>query len=289
MRKNSYIEDKVPGVQIGQVDEVRNHLSVVLACLRAQYISYQTSHWQVSGPDYYGNHLLFQRLYESVTAEIDALAEKMVGYFGGEAVDMGLQMNLMMAHTQIWSKIGCHLSRGLKSELDLQNALKNAYEHIKISGSMTLGLDDWIMATSNAHESNEFLLQQALAGKGFRSVAKEKTPVKPVAPTAEDDFYKNPEKREVREFAETGAVTNDPAVAAKASQKQNLDLPKKQTVSDAKAAPPTPKEIDRKPGGKSMSTLNRFVVESEDPNASKAVKMNKPLMAAWIREIEGKE
>jgi starvation-inducible DNA-binding protein len=286
--KKSYIEDKIPGVNTDQMGTVVTHLSQILACLRAQYLSYQTSHWQVTGPSYYGDHLLFQRLYESVTAEIDTLAEKIVGYFGSGAVDLNSQMQLMFGYTQSWSTVESHHTRGLTSELDLQNLLKDAYACIKDSGTMTLGMDDWLMATSNAHESNEFLLQQALAGAGGMSMKKSaKSLVKPVAPTAVDDFYKNPEKREVREFAETGAVTNDPAVASKASQKKNLDLPKKQTVSDAKDAPPTPKEIERQPGGKSMSTLNRFVVESEDPNASKAVKMNKPLMAAWIREIEG--
>lgn len=100
----------------------------------------------------------------------------------------------------------------------------------------------------------------------------------PVAPSAEGHFYKAPKFREVREFAETGAITNIPAVAAEAAKEENLDLPKRQTVSDALGAPPTPEEIKKAPGGKGVSTLNRLVVDSEDPKVEKAVPANKTKM-----------
>ena len=100
----------------------------------------------------------------------------------------------------------------------------------------------------------------------------------PAAPSAEGHFYKNPKFREVRQFAETGAVTNIPSVAADAAAEENLDLPKRQTVSDAKKAPPTPEEIKEAPGGKGVSTLNRLVIDSEDPKVEKAIPANKAKM-----------
>ena len=50
-------------------EDVVEKLQWLLACLRAQYWMYQQSHWQVMGPEYYGNHLLFERLYESVVKQ----------------------------------------------------------------------------------------------------------------------------------------------------------------------------------------------------------------------------
>jgi hypothetical protein len=120
----------------------------------------------------------------------------------------------------------------------------------------------------------------------------------PVAPSAEGAFYKNPQFKEVLQFAETGAVTNIPAVAAEAAKKDNLDLPKRQTVSDAKKAPPTPEEISHAPGGKGVSTLNRLVVDSVDPKAEKAIpgneakmpkasalEVNNSRMRAWLGQV----
>lgn len=564
-----------------QREVVRRLLCDVLGCLRSQYLSYQTSHWQVVGQSFYGNHLLFQRLYKSVREQVDQLAEKLVGYLGREVVGLDHQIKHIAGYTMRWSQIDCHHKRGLQSEADLQAALKRAYDGIKQVNAMTLGLDDWIMATANAHDENEYLLQQALtqvpgrrtASKPFRLSPKEinradrsipgrpftiisrpqsdgsymvaavdpdtgmlvfsgafeyaddkrgvadairrlnrdldkntglatkmtsrsrhqhrasgaqkkastntyryfykatdgkwyvenesyeedwdtgeqiegemthygpfpsfkaaekymdrnfansgsyheddsgrqrppRNPVKPgrgrrlwgssfkrpdgfylerhapmgrddfnnyefvnkydpaarywkpmdkkeldrilaywkrtkadwawrweevrggrvvkkdegsgtrfersydgpgiydsgsdsyfrrrsavapAAPSEEHRFFDNPERREVREFANTGAISNSPEIAAAAAAEDRLDVSGAKAVAEAEAAPPTPEEIKAEPGGKAVSTLNRFVVESEDPDAGQAAEYNKPLleskklMAAWLREIE---
>jgi hypothetical protein len=89
---------------------------------------------------------------------------------------------------------------------------------------------------------------------------------KGVAPSAEDYFHHNPKKRETREFAQTGALSNIPAVAGKSvKDMDNTELTPGKAKAEAKAAPPTPVEITKKPGGKQFSTLNRLVVETEQP------------------------
>jgi len=261
-----------------QREVVRQRLCDVLACLRGQALSYQTSHWQVVGQSFYGNHLLFARLYESVQKQVDELAEKLIGYLGGGAVGLNRQMQHIWGHTHVWARIDCHHKRGLQSEADLQAALKRAYDGIKKINAMTLGLDDWIMATANAHEENKYLLQQALAPiPGERQASG--------APSAEGDFYDNPEKKEVLEFAQTGAISNSPEIAA-AAGKDHLDVPEAQAVAEAREAPPTPVEIAEEPGAAAVSTLNRLVIESEDPDAALAAQINKKRMAAWLMELD---
>jgi DNA-binding ferritin-like protein len=259
-----------------QREVVRRLLCDVLGCLRASYLSYQTSHWQVIGGSFYGNHLLFARLYESVQAQVDGLAEKLVGYLGREVVSLDHQIKHIAAYTMRWSQIDCHHKRGLQSEADLQAALKRAYDGIKQINAMTLGLDDWIMATANAHEENEYLLQQALTP----------VPGQKQASSAEDFFYDNPEKKEVLEFADTGAISNSPEVAAAASREDMLDIPEAEAVAEAGDSPPTPVEIKDGVGGAALSTLNRLVVESEDPDAAKAAEVNRTRMAAWLKELD---
>lgn len=259
-----------------QREVVRRLLCDVLGCLRAQYLSYQTSHWQVVGQSFYGNHLLFERLYSSVLLQIDALAEKLVGYLGRDAVDLDYQIRTIASYTVRWTQIDCHHKRGLQSEADIQAALKRAYDGIKQVKAMTLGLDDWIMATANAHEENEYLLQQALTP----------VPGQKQAATAEEMFRFNPERREVLEFAETGAISNSPEIAAAASEEDQLDVPEKEAVEKAEEAPPTPTEIKEQPGGEALSTLNRLVVDSEDADAAKAAEINRARMAAWLMELD---
>lgn len=250
-----------PDAQVG----LFKTLSRVLAVLRAQSMSYQTSHWQVSGPNFYGDHLLFDRLYGSVTVQIDQLAEKLVGFLGSQSVSLAPQLELIQGLCDHWGTISNHAERGLLSESELQASIKAAHDFITETGAGTLGLDDWLMSTANAHEENSYLLQQtiarvAAAAKGKEAVA---APA-PVAPSAEDLFFDNPERREVREFSEAKALTNDPEVAAPAGAQDGIDTSPAQAVSDANAAPPTVSEILESQDDEGLSTLIRYKT-SEGP------------------------
>ena len=107
-----------------QKTEVVRYLGGVLALLRAQALSYQTSHWQVRGDDYYGNHLMFERLYGSVGEEIDTLAEKIVGYVGVEGVALPDQMEKIPMLCGAWGRIQCHHRRDIQSGPELQKGPK---------------------------------------------------------------------------------------------------------------------------------------------------------------------
>lgn len=62
-------------------------LSQVWANLRAEHQLFWTYHWRSKGRDYYGDHLLYQRLYEARVAEIDRVAEVLMALGGPAAVD----------------------------------------------------------------------------------------------------------------------------------------------------------------------------------------------------------
>lgn len=101
----------------------------------------------------------------------------------------------------------------------------------------------------------------------------------------EDMFYKAPDKREVLEFARSKAISNSVEVAIEHAGE--LDIPLKQELKDVAKAPPLPTEIVEEPGGAAVSTLNRYVIKTDDPAVAPAVKMNKDRMAFWKAELEG--
>jgi starvation-inducible DNA-binding protein len=136
----------------------------LLAILRAIHWAHWTAHWQVKGTPSYGDHLLFERLYSGLAGDIDSLAEKIVAYFGVEAVsaapNLGIAHQFLVAY-DAEGDTDVYL-RALKMELHLQNALKRVYTQIEASGEMSLGLDDFLMALANSHETNVYLLRQRL-------------------------------------------------------------------------------------------------------------------------------
>ena len=148
-------------------------LTPILAQLRAQYFIYQTAHWQVSGKAFYGNHLLFQRLYEAVAEDTDKLAERMVGLNGGKSVDPTPVLQIMAIYVQDWEKrYSCPFERAFHAEKVLYDHLQKAHEDLKAAGQLSLGLDDLIMSLCSRHEENMYLIQQVLVdppGERFAS------------------------------------------------------------------------------------------------------------------------
>lgn len=58
-------------------------LSKWLADLYTLYVKTQNFHWNVTGPEFYSLHLLFEKQYEELAEEIDEVAERVrsLGYF----------------------------------------------------------------------------------------------------------------------------------------------------------------------------------------------------------------
>lgn len=54
------------------------------AALRSAHHVYWTAHWQAKGAPYYGDHLLYQRLYEARVKEIDRVAEAIAAIYGAD-------------------------------------------------------------------------------------------------------------------------------------------------------------------------------------------------------------
>lgn len=137
-------------------------LQGVLACLRAQYLHYQTAHWTVVGDAAYGNHLLFQRIYEATLPEIDQLAEKMVAMHGNDSVDCCLITRMSLSILESWKDIDCLHVRSLKAEADLQECLRHVVDTMREQGTLSLGLDDFLLAVSSQHETHQYLVKQVL-------------------------------------------------------------------------------------------------------------------------------
>jgi len=137
------------------------------AALRAAYQTYRDSHWRVKGNDYYGNHLLLQRLYTETEPMIDALGERITGLYG----DGWLEGCAGHVHIE-WTKDHAEaflqadpMQSALEAAQVLHEIYPAAYEELKHRGELTLGLDDLLMAQQNTVESHLYLLQQALDAK----------------------------------------------------------------------------------------------------------------------------
>jgi DNA-binding ferritin-like protein len=142
-------------------DEAHKLLSAYVAFARALYLLHQQNHWAAQ---HYGDHLLFQRLYEEVQEEIvDDAAERVIGLCGSllfEGAEAGITRKYAPKEKTLLSL----LQSSLNIEKAFQKLCKKTYDEIKGKDMMTLGLDDLIMAQASVGETHIYLLEQSLSG-----------------------------------------------------------------------------------------------------------------------------
>lgn len=148
-------------IKIAQDNDPVALMSMYVAFLRALYQIHQNAHWKASGSNFYGNHLLFQRIYEGTQQSADEAAEKTIGLYG-ELHEMSSNIQEITDKFSPEKFDGDLLSASLKAEQTFLALSQTVYNQLKNLKTMTLGLDDLIMSIANRHEVHVYLLKQAL-------------------------------------------------------------------------------------------------------------------------------
>jgi len=137
--------------------------ALYIATLKAISLIHQQNHLVSKGKNFYGNHLLFERLYKSSQEDLDSAAEKFIGLFGDDCLNYDLQIELL---TKVLSKYknleGSNVAMSIAIEKDFIKLSQEAYKLFRDVNQMSLGLDDLIMSISSNREEAIYLLQQIL-------------------------------------------------------------------------------------------------------------------------------
>lgn len=146
----------------------------LLAATRAVAMVHQAHHWQTRGSHYYGDHLLFERLYDGTNADIDALAERAVGAANDPRlvsvlpqIDATHRMAAALSPGGLLSPQAM-VAKSLQAERAYLSALRTAYQQLEQSGRMTHGISNLLEGVADKHEGFVYLLQQRMASlSGF--------------------------------------------------------------------------------------------------------------------------
>lgn len=143
-----------------------SQLSVLLVHLKYLQSIHQNHHWTAKGDPFYGDHLMFQRLYDTVTEEIDGVAEKTVGLGTTDNVNLQLQMTqiaqLLQSYgmSQTIPQASELAKRSLMAEMNFLAVLSELMCSLKESCQTTPGLDNMLAGIADVHESHVYLLKQ---------------------------------------------------------------------------------------------------------------------------------
>lgn len=148
------------------MDKCSKVAALYIASLKAMALIHQHNHWTTKGLAFYGDHLLFERLYKSTLENLDLAAEKFMGLFGDQCLDYDLQAELLNKVLSKYKNLeGSPVRMSLACEKDFIKFSKDAYNCFEEEGRLTLGLDDMVMAIASQREESVYLLQQTLGDK----------------------------------------------------------------------------------------------------------------------------
>jgi DNA-binding ferritin-like protein len=208
--------------------------NVVAVLFASKWIHWE-NHWKSKGANYYGDHLLYQRMYEKVDDQVDGLMEKWMVM--GNVPDMTQIMGhaqKMLAYSK--TKATTPEAVSLSAERMVLKAIQVAFENLEESGELSLGLNDFLASLHSPHEENVYLLTQRNKQAGIQHGVK--------IPGLEHPFG-NPQFTEIQQTADAGFWGN--------LAKQSLP-----------SAPPSPTDIlIENPRSDELSTLSRLELPKE--------------------------
>ena len=129
----------------------------LLTYTRALVQMYQNFHWKASGVNSYGDHELYQRLYDGVHGEIDQLAERILGT-GGDldpVTDGAAAAKMLDGMTSNSSSAADFPAEAVKAEETYLELIKKV-----LSADTSDGVDDLLQGIASLHEEHLFLLRQ---------------------------------------------------------------------------------------------------------------------------------
>lgn len=144
-------------------------LSVILVHLKYLAALHQNHHWTAVGDPYYGDHLLFERIYGDLAAEIDSVAEKAIGLGCTANVDLHLLHSQLLklvvgqgSATMIPQSTDL-AKKSLMAEMNFLAVMKHLCDSLKECGLMTHGLDNLLAGIEDLHEGHVYLLKQRVS------------------------------------------------------------------------------------------------------------------------------
>lgn len=140
---------------------MKENFTELLVKLRLLSMYYQTAHWTVKGSLFYQDHLLFERLYNTVVGEIDEVAEKAIGVTGDRSV---VNLSDILDKVSEGSKKLRYEPREnvefVQEAIELEESLLAFLE--ESAKGVSLGVNDMMASIASAHEGNLYLLKQRL-------------------------------------------------------------------------------------------------------------------------------
>jgi DNA-binding ferritin-like protein len=137
---------------------VANALVAVHVALRVEQILFHVYHWRSKGADYYGDHLLYQRLYEARVEEIDRIGEVIIAV-GGSIAPMTTVIGMQDLISRVEATQGPDVIKGLALVNETLRRINDANDLLGKT-PFSLSVNNVLAGFADKHLEALYLLKQ---------------------------------------------------------------------------------------------------------------------------------
>jgi len=148
-------------------DILKTSLVLYIAMIKAMHSWFHAAHHVTRGTGFAGDHtLLYSEIYEAFEDNLDAAVEKAIGLCDDQSVAdpcsilEGACDILRDYKTPVVCSSAEIALHALKAEKDFVVLTEKIFKGLESTGCLSLGLNDFLAATANQHETFVYKLQQ---------------------------------------------------------------------------------------------------------------------------------
>lgn len=148
-------------------DILKTSLVLYIAMIKAMHSWFHAAHHVTRGTGFAGDHaLLYSDVYQAFEDNLDGAIEKAIGLLDDQSVAdpcailrgaCDILMDYKSPVTCSSMEIAIH---ALKAEKDFVKLTETVFQGLEGAGCLSLGLNDFLAATANQHETFVYKLQQ---------------------------------------------------------------------------------------------------------------------------------
>jgi len=144
-------------------------VQTLLANLRAGNLWYHGAHHVTVGAGFHGDHKFYRQVYEQYNADFDGATEKAIVMLGvsiaAPAAISATAAKIVASMPVVAGQNGMQIAAAaLQVEKQMISLVEKIFRDLEGAGRLSLGMNDFLAALANAHETNVYKLTQRVSG-----------------------------------------------------------------------------------------------------------------------------
>ena len=144
-------------------------LGIMTGLLKGAAHLFQSFHWQTGAKQFYGDHLLYERMYEELGELVDRMAEKAVAFSSGPVVSPSATVKVVAAlvdtvESKVFENKDVNAKKAHYTVKAVMHCMEILFENLKQTNKVSLGIETVVADSVDKLEEFCYLISRRNIG-----------------------------------------------------------------------------------------------------------------------------